>query len=56
MVVVLVLGLFEANSATEKSGGKRDIIYSGGAWYLIIILILLIKMLAIYMEFSQIHI
>ena len=44
----------EADSATEKCGGKRGTIYLCGAWSFEIILTLLTKVVAIHVRFSGI--
>lgn len=55
LIAALMLGLSEADDATEKSGGKQGTIYSCGARYLEIIFTLLIKMVAVYMGFFGIN-
>lgn len=51
LVMAFMLGLFEADSTTEKWNIKRDIIHFNGTWYLKIILILLTKIVEVYVKF-----
>ena len=53
-MTALMLALPKVDSTIEKYVDKQDIVYSGDTWYLKIILILLIKLVAVYMEFFQI--
>ena len=55
-VAALMLDPSEADNAVEESGGKWDTIYLYGAWCLKIIFILLTKMVAVHVGFSEISI
>lgn len=54
-MAMLILGLFESNNAMEECDDKQDIIYPGSTKSLKIILILLIKVIAVYVKFFQIR-
>ena len=55
-MAALVLGPFEADSATKECGGKQGTIHSCDAWCLKIIFTLLTKVIIIYVRFSGIDI
>lgn len=50
LIAIFVLVLFKADGTTDKFGGKQGMVYSGGAWYLKITLILLTKVGVVYMR------
>lgn len=54
LVAVLVLGLFEADNATEEIRGKQGTNYPCDTGCLKIIFILLTKMVAVYVRLSKI--
>ena len=54
MIAKFILDFFEAANLTRKYSGKWNMIDFNGAQYPIKIFILLIKGIAVYIEFSQI--